>query len=77
MLWFWQAWAALVASWVVIVLGWEVDREREREMEREREREREREGERELSIQMFIVCCYFLFKQGSLSSCSCGGVFHI
>ena len=28
MLWLWQAWAALVASWVVIPLGWEVRDER-------------------------------------------------
>ena len=27
-------------------------------------------------LLMVTVCCYFLFMQGPLSSCSCGGVFH-
>ena len=48
----------------------------ERERKRERERERVREREREWSFAIFAVRCYFLLKQGPVSSCPCGGVLH-
>ena len=42
----------------------------------DRETERQRERDREWSFAIFAVRCYFLLKQGPVSSCPCGGVLH-
>ena len=47
-----------------------------RQRQRDRETERQTERDREWSFAIFAVRCYFLLKQGPVSSCLCGGVLH-